>query len=634
MAGNQFLLAEAFAELDAEDSKLKAKLAGAKNLVVDFDHTLQAASKTASMFLLGAGGAIAYFVKGAADAQEMLSMFNTVFAENAEDVEDWAKAFSDSTGRAKISLMEFAANFQDTFVPLGFAREEAARLSEEMTELAIDLGSFKNIRPEEAVERLTGALIGNHENVRKFGVIINESTLKAELAAMGMTKLTGKALEQAKVMARMNIIMRDTADAQGDAARTSGSAANQILKMQEELKEARIELGNKFMPVAMEFIGVVSELLDKFNSLTDGQKQMITDSVVLAAKIALAIVAVGTLASGLSKLTKAFHLLGVAMKRHPLFLIAGGLATAVSIVSYFTSETEGFVKATEDLADAHDDAAEAAENHKESEDELAKSMLKTKSATDEARESLQKFLDERERQKHSEAKKKDPLIDAKAAQEQGTKAIAKIEKDLDKLVERRQAKLDILEDPLEIQNELKAAEAKVARLRKEGADDMEIGFAETLVDVQKARREVYKTTKAEANEIDKEIATQRKAARDIADLQKKATKEAVEVQAKADEEAAQKKAKEEAAAKIAALEEQKEMIRKGAKDKGLRDAIGVRTVGAAGLQSALQSFQEDTERKAREKKQEKLAEERNKKLEAINEQIKALRETERAAVLT
>ena len=152
-------------------------------------------------------------IQAASDVEEMQSKFNTVFGELAGEVTGELQTFADAANRSIFDLQGFAASLQDTFVPMGFARDEAAKMSIQVVKLAEDLASFNNIPTEEALERLQGGLIGNHENLIKFGVRINEAVLKEQLLIDGTNELTGAALEQAKAQARMTLIMKGTTDA-------------------------------------------------------------------------------------------------------------------------------------------------------------------------------------------------------------------------------------------------------------------------------------------------------------------------------------------------------------------------------------------------------------------------------------
>ncbi len=194
------------------------------------------------------------------DAEEMMGKFNTVFGDFAGQSISDLDAMAEAMNRNKYELWGFAAAFQDTFVPLGFARGEAADMSETLTQLAVDLASFNNLAESDVAAALQSALVGNHETVRQFGVIITQAALDAELMRMGIEGGTEAATEQEKVMARLNLILAGTTDAQGDAERTAGSWANQMRGLKATLAENATELGAKLLPVLTPLLGKVSEL--------------------------------------------------------------------------------------------------------------------------------------------------------------------------------------------------------------------------------------------------------------------------------------------------------------------------------------------------------------------------------------
>jgi len=496
MAANQFELAEAFTTLSVDDARMKMQLKNAKTQVIDLDATMQAASRTAAIFLTGGVAAIGVMVKEAADLEEQMSMFNVVFKENAEAVSEWADEFGDATGRSANKLKGFAATFQDTFVPLGFARDQAAGLSEDMTELAVDLASFKNIRTDEAVRALTGALIGNHENARQFGVIINESTLKAELMAMGMDDLTGKALEMAKVQARMNIIMRDTTDAQGDAARTSDSAANQMRSLADQFADARAEMGKQFLPVAMEIVQWATELLKKFNSLTAEQKKQIADWIKFALKLAAVVVVFNKMRKAVIAGRSAMLLLNAAMKANPAIAVTAGVVALTTAVWKYVSSQNAAEEATKKANEEQKKAKELADERAAAEKRHAEQLKKTADAqaaavskTAEANKLLEeaaKFDEDKKKKDKSpeELNQIKRLEGIKKAQE----AIIETEKAIEKLREQQKntGAGNVLESQTDIARAAAREQAAKINARKQALPD-QIKLAEEEVAKAKAR---------------------------------------------------------------------------------------------------------------------------------------------------
>ncbi len=337
MAANEFELAEAFATLDLRgQSKFMKGLAGVRKSLETVQAKLNAVAKHAQRMLIVAGGSLALFVKIAADAEETASKFNAVFKEGTDAARQWATEFAAAIGRSRFAIEGFLSTFQDTFVPLGFARARAAALSQQLVKLAIDLASFNNIAEEEAVRRLTGALVGEHENVRKFGVVLGEATIKQELLNMGLKGGIKAATEQQKTMARLSIILKATTDAQGDAARTAGSTANQFRALKSQAIEAAVVLGQIFIPIVNTLTTGLQGLARAVSGLTSEQKSaVLTWTIWSAAVLGIAIILpkVIGLVLGLAKAIVALKL-AMTFVGGPISVLLGVLAlTAAAFIN-------------------------------------------------------------------------------------------------------------------------------------------------------------------------------------------------------------------------------------------------------------------------------------------------------------
>lgn len=198
-------------------------------------------------------------VMAASDANEIKNKFKEVFKEQTVAALQYVDETNKALGRSRIDLMEWASNFQDVFVPLGFAREEARLMSQQLVTLSIDVASFKNKLEPEVMRDFQSAIVGNHEAVRKYGLIITETTLNQALINMGIKKGTNAASEQQKVLARLNIILSNTADAQGDAARTADQFTNQLRRAEGGVKDMSAAAGALLIPT-------MSNVLDMFNN--------------------------------------------------------------------------------------------------------------------------------------------------------------------------------------------------------------------------------------------------------------------------------------------------------------------------------------------------------------------------------
>jgi len=259
----------------AKTETFQRDMAKAGNSVNKFGTT---ASKTTAMItkmgrslmmMAGVGGGLYMLQRGlrgavseASRAQETIGKFNVVFGENAIEASRWAEAFGNSVGRSTTDIQEWMASVQDLFVPLGFARKEATGLSESLVKLAVDVASFSNKVDADVIRDFTSALVGNHETVRKYGIIISENAIKQEALNQGINKSYKELTDLEKVSLRMALIQKGSTDAQGDAIRTSDNYANQVKRINANYQELSVTIGEQLIPA-------LSDILVRMNAFAE-----------------------------------------------------------------------------------------------------------------------------------------------------------------------------------------------------------------------------------------------------------------------------------------------------------------------------------------------------------------------------
>jgi len=237
--------------------------------------------------LLAAGKQLLDFGKAslnaASDVQEMSSKFDTVFKDLAGGVTAELQAFADASNRSIFDLKGFAATLQDTFVPLGFARDSAADMSIELVKLAEDLASFNNLNTADVVTDLQSALVGNTETLRKYGVVATQAAIDEKALAMGFEFTKGHMDAQTKAATILQIALDSTTDAQGDAIKTADSYANMSKGLEAAMMDLKVAIGNEMLPAATqavamftalakgatEAVGTISGLADQTSTIGD-----------------------------------------------------------------------------------------------------------------------------------------------------------------------------------------------------------------------------------------------------------------------------------------------------------------------------------------------------------------------------
>lgn len=299
---------------------------------------------TAPLALLGKQA-----ISAASDMNELQSKFQQVFKELTPAATEWADVTGEAVNRSKLDFMDYLSTLQAVFSGMGFARGEAAELSKSLALLGVDLASFHNTADPDAVRDLTSAITGEHETVKKYGVLLNDASLDQELFNMGIQGGTKDATELQKVLARFNVIMNSTKDAQGDAARTSEGFANQLRGMQSELREASAAMGQALLPAALDIVKVVTNLAEGFNGLSEGTKTFVVEFGVVAAVLSPVALGLNGLITIVSSVTTGLAALGVTFGT---VLAAGpwiAAAAAIGGVVYWLTDLNAEAQKNEPL---------------------------------------------------------------------------------------------------------------------------------------------------------------------------------------------------------------------------------------------------------------------------------------------
>jgi len=318
--------------------RLKQKAGEARQNLAGMGRTMTRVGKQATVGVtlpLAAAGGMS--LKLASDAEEMRSKMGVVFGDLTGDIEAWASSHAQSINRSRFQLQKYATSLQDTFVPMGLARDRAADMSTKLSELAVDLASFNNVSESRSIKALQSGLVGNTEALRQFGIVITAAQVKQEAYNSGIAEQGEKLTEQQKLLARYNLILQGSEDAQGDAARTADSFKNQLRGLKAQAREAGINIGQKLMPVAKDLISRVIPLVRGFNNLSPRMQEAIVVLGGLAAAIPPVVVALGALSIAVGALSV------------PILAIIGAVAAVAAGLIIFRDELKPLIPVAKQL---------------------------------------------------------------------------------------------------------------------------------------------------------------------------------------------------------------------------------------------------------------------------------------------
>ena len=212
-------------------------------------------------------------ITAASNMEESLSKVNVVFGKGARDVEKFATSAARNLGQSKQAVLEAAGVFGTFGKAAGLAGTDLAVFSNDFTTLAADLASFNNTTPEEAVQAIGAALRGEAEPLRKYGVLLDDATLKQEALSLGIYKGKGALTAQQKILAAQSAIYKQTGDAQGDFFRTSENLANSQRTLAATFENVKAKMGAAFIDQAKTATANVNFLAQAFDKLPTPVKE-------------------------------------------------------------------------------------------------------------------------------------------------------------------------------------------------------------------------------------------------------------------------------------------------------------------------------------------------------------------------
>jgi hypothetical protein len=264
------------------------------------DHGVkQSASKVGTAFksvvtgalVLGGISAVSGFVRKSVDAfseyEDAAEAAKVVFGDSMKSIMAQANSAAATMGMNKAQVIDASNTFGTLGKSADLAGDDLAGFSTQMTSVAADLSSFKGGSPEEAILAVGAALRGESEPIRRYGVLLDDMTLRQQALKMGLIESVKEGLTpQQRVLAAQAEILKQTTDAQGDYLRNADSTANVQKRLAAESANLSIDIGEKLAPA---IVSAQKAGITFLRWVTDNQERL----VPLVATVGLATAAIG-----------------------------------------------------------------------------------------------------------------------------------------------------------------------------------------------------------------------------------------------------------------------------------------------------------------------------------------------------
>ena len=372
-------------QIAADVSQLKAGLAQAQASIKGMDSTVQTANTgmqnmmaTAKRMAGTIGVAFAAtqvvqfgkdVIMAASSMNESISKVKVVFGQGADEVLKFGDTAAKSMGLSNQAAIEAAGTYGNLFQAFGVGQAKAQDMSTNLVQLAADLASFNNTSTEDAIQALRSGLSGETEPLKRFGVALNEVTLKNKAFEMGFGTIKGAMDPAIKAQVTYALVMEQTKLAQGDYERTASGTANTMKTLAAQFADAKVAIGDMVLPafnallkVTGAIIPLIKSIAKYFKDNSDAIKMFVVivgtavaglyayRAAVIATRTAIAVYTAVTkaMAAGHSlaaiatlNLRGAFMMLNLAMKANPIgFIVTGLMALGAAFVwAWKKSET-------------------------------------------------------------------------------------------------------------------------------------------------------------------------------------------------------------------------------------------------------------------------------------------------------
>jgi hypothetical protein len=247
---------------------------------------VESKAKLSSTALLTVGaGAVAVGTKiisglrpaadAASDLNEAVAYGQTVFGDSFGAVDKFATGAAEKIGQSRREAIAGATDFATLGKAAGLAGDDLAGFSTDLVTLASDLASARNTSTADAIQAISAGLRGESEPLRRYGVLLDDASLRQEALALGIIKTTKEALTpQQKVLAAQSAIFKQTSDAQGDFARTSDGMANSQRIAAAEFENAKAKLGEGLTPVITGAAKAATTLINVLDKIPGGTEAL------------------------------------------------------------------------------------------------------------------------------------------------------------------------------------------------------------------------------------------------------------------------------------------------------------------------------------------------------------------------
>jgi hypothetical protein len=229
------------------------------------------------------GAIVAGSIEAAKRAEAVNGAFEQTFRAMPKEAAAATAGIAKEFSRLETDIKENFTQLSSVMTALGVSGAQTLSVVDQLQRRSLDIAAFKDVSDAQAFQAVISGITGETEPLKRFGIVVNETAVKAELLKLGFKGNSTEASEAAKVIARANIILRQSGEMAGQVAREADTLAEQQKRTRTEFLKTAEEFGQQFLPVAKQVLGWATDALKAFNDLPTGTQNAALGLLALVA---------------------------------------------------------------------------------------------------------------------------------------------------------------------------------------------------------------------------------------------------------------------------------------------------------------------------------------------------------------
>lgn len=287
-----------------------------------------------------------------AEQQDAASALEATYKGTGAALIAWSEKTGDALNLSRKESEQAALTFANFGSAAGLTGKKLEQFTTPLIERAADAASYFGGTTADAIEAFGAAMRGEMEPIRRYGVLLDDATLRNKAFEMGLISSTKNALTpQQKTLAAQALILEKTAKVQGDVARTSDSMANRIKDAQQQMEDFKTSTGETLAVAVGPLLGALNKGMATFNGLPQPVKTGAVAVGILGTAAVVAVPKIIALRTSLQQIPGASAKAAAGMKGAGK--AAGALAAAMalgSLVNDFSKSEVNAGQSAEQLA--------------------------------------------------------------------------------------------------------------------------------------------------------------------------------------------------------------------------------------------------------------------------------------------